>query len=87
MTKKKIYRSIITVEVLSDRPVDDTFLSNLSAVDHDITFGDCSGMVKIQSMNDPLTGQEAVQAVLLQGSSPDFFQMDMEGNEAMEFDS
>lgn len=86
MAKKKIYRSTIVVEVLSSEPLNDDYLNNLSAVDHDITFGDCSGLVKIQSMNVSLSGHEAVEAVLNQGSSPDFFQMDMEGNDVTDWE-
>ena len=84
MAKKKIYRSVITVEVLSETPVDDSFLTNLSSVNYEISSGDCSGQVKVQSMNQELKGQEAVDAVLRQGSSPDFFMMDEEGNDTMD---
>ena len=81
MAKKKIYRSVITVEVLSDRPVDDAFLTNLSSVNYEITSGDCSGQVQVKSMNEELTGHEAVKAVQNQGSSPDFFMIDEEGED------
>lgn len=84
MSKKKIYRSVIMVEVLSETPVDDAFLTDLSSVNYEITGGECSGVVKINMMNQPLIGEAAVEAVLMQGSSPDFFRMDEEGNDADE---
>lgn len=81
MAKKKIYRSVITVEVLSETPVDDSFLTDLSSVNYEITGGECSGRVQVKSMNEELTGHEAVKAVQNQGSSPDFFMMDEEGED------
>ncbi len=84
MAKKKIYRSVISVEVLSDRPLNDVFLCNLNAVDYQITHGECSGKIEVLSMNQTLEGHDAVIAVIAQNSSPDFFQMDMEGNDIME---
>jgi len=81
MAKKKIYRSIISVEILSEDLVDDSFLTDLSSVNYEITSGDCSGEVKIQSINEVVTGEDAVKAVQAQGSSMDFFRMDEEGNE------
>lgn len=83
--KKTIYRSVITVEILSERPVDDNFLTNLSAVKYEITLGDCSGQVKVQSMNEELVGHEAASAILSQGSSVDFFMMDENGNDTSDF--
>jgi len=65
--KKKIYKSVIQVEILADRPMGDDFIENLSLVDYEITQGECSGVVKVISSNE--------------GSSPDFFMMDEEGNE------
>ena len=86
MAKKKIYRSIITVEILSDSPVDDAFLTDLSSVDYETTSGGCSGQVQVKSMNEELTGHEAVKAVQNQGSSPDFFMMDEEGEDVTQED-
>lgn len=79
---RKFYKNIILVEVLSeDEPLD----SNLGLKDiaHEITEGDCSGVV---SWKDPilLTPQEAAKALEEQGSDPGFFNLTAEGAEADE---
>jgi hypothetical protein len=79
--KKKIYKSVIQVEILADRPMGDDFIENLSLVDYEITQGECSGVVKVISSNEILEGEDAVKECHKQGSSPDFFMMDEEGNE------
>lgn len=78
MAKKMIYKSVLTVEILSDTPLEDM---DLAGVAYAITDGDCSGRVNWQSRNNVLVGKEAANAMIHQGSSPEFFQMDRNGNE------
>lgn len=80
MAKKKLYKNVVLVEVLSDEPVDISGLS-LSQIDYEITEGMWSGRSEVKVANKELKGVRAVAAVLKQGSSPDFFSMDEQGNE------
>jgi len=74
--KKKLYKTIITVEVISDEP----YNGGLGDLAYDTTEGDCSGAI---SWGEPteLVGMDAVKALEEQGSEPEFFGMDSEGNE------
>jgi hypothetical protein len=76
--KKTIYRTIFTVEVLSDEPINTNL--DLSDLNNECTFGDYSGSTT-KGDSKPLKGIKAARAVIAQGSSPDFFMMDDQGNE------
>jgi hypothetical protein len=79
--KKKIYKKTIKVEILSDYPFDENFEEmSLSDIDYEITEGMWSGQIEEIDTTE-LEGHEAVNAIQNQGSSPDFFGMDEEGNE------
>lgn len=75
---KKIYKTVIQVEILSDEPY---IPGSLSDIDFDTTEGDCSRKITTVSEKEVLTGKEAVDAIKDQGSDPEFFAMDDEGNE------
>jgi hypothetical protein len=79
MAKKKIYKSVLKVEILSEEPLNDCL--NLSDIDWQITNGDWSGAQGWDSRNTELVGKEAAEATMHQGSDPEFFQMDKDGNE------
>ena len=79
MAKKKIYKSVLRVEILSEEPIDDCI--KLNDIDYQITNGDWSGAMDWEHHNAELHGMEAVTNVQNQGSDPEFFQMDEEGNE------
>jgi hypothetical protein len=78
MTKRKFYKTIITVEVLSEKPLQ---YSDLSHVHYEITDGHCSG---IYSNDSPkiLNGKQTAKALLKQGSDPEFFCLDKNGNDS-----
>lgn len=77
MKKKKIYKTFIVVEVLSEESYDET---DLTQVAHDITEGDCSGQVFIKEKIE-LERIEAARAIEEQGSDPAFFGLDENGEE------
>jgi hypothetical protein len=52
----------------------------LSDLNNECTFGDYSGSTT-KGDSKPLKGIKAVRAIEAQGSSPDFFMMDDQGNE------
>lgn len=75
---KKLYRTVIQIEVLSDEPYEGT---DLDTIMYDITDGHCSGLVSDVTRNETLEGSAAVNEVKKHGTDLDFFQMDEEGNE------
>lgn len=78
MTKRKFYKTIIEVEVLSEDPFR---CSDLEAVQYEITEGHCSGVVKNKG-SKALNGEQAAKALLKQGSDPEFFCLDKDGNDS-----
>ncbi len=74
---KKFYKTVITVEVLSESPYKET---NLETIAFDIKDGECSGNVNITS-EEELTSKQMVDALKNQGSDTEFFNLDEEGND------
>jgi len=72
----KYYKTIIKVEVLSEGKYNP---EDLEQVHMDITDGDCSGKWDIES-STKLTSKQAAKALIAQGSAPEFFMLDEEGN-------
>jgi hypothetical protein len=79
MAKKKLYRTVIQIEVLSEEPIDTDM--SLDDIEEECNTGSYSGVHDWIVTNEVLEGQAAADATLKQGSSPDFFQMDENGNE------
>lgn len=67
MTKQKYYRTIITVEILSDYPYS---VDTLADVGYDMTEGDVSG--QISERCEEITKDEMKKALIAQGSDPNF---------------
>jgi hypothetical protein len=78
-SKRKFYRTTITVTVLSENgPVDQgTPLEDISA---EIDSGSCVGQVKI-AKTEKLTGLQMARATHRLSSDPEFFQLDENGND------
>lgn len=79
MAKKIIYKTVIMVEVLSEEPIDSSM--SLDQIEEECNTGSFSGMHSIVVSNKPIKGLNAVKEMRKQGSDPDFFQMDENGNE------
>lgn len=79
MAKKKIYRTVIQIEVLSEDPIPGDM--TLDQVEEECNTGSFSGVHDFIKINEEIEGEEAAKAVRAQGSSPDFFQMDENGDE------
>ena len=78
---KKFYRTTYRVVVLSEeQPLTTTALED---VNYEITYGHCSGVVEITEAEE-LTAAEAARELEAQGSDPEFFGLDAEGNEVEE---
>jgi len=83
MAKKKIYKTVYTLEVLSDDPMEENVPM------YDIVFrmncGELSGIVKEEARNIPLEGKSAVREMEKHETSPEFFMMDKNGNEIEDY--
>ena len=79
MTKKTIYKTIIQVEVLSEEPIHESM--SLDQIEEECNTGSFSGIHTIIVSNKPIKGIAAVKEMRKQGSSPEFFQMDENGND------
>lgn len=76
--KKTIYKTVIEVEILSEDPIPDGIsLSEVAEQGYD---GDFSVVAETKS-SKPIRGKKAVEAIINQGSDPEFFGMDRDGNE------
>ena len=72
MTKRKFYKTVITVTVLSEEPFPDVV--DLREVHYQITEGDYSGEANVTSREE-LNGLETANELLRQGSDPGFFRL------------
>jgi len=78
MTKRKFYKTIIQVEILSEEP----FTSNsLEDVAYEIKDGHSSGVINNRG-SQVLNGKQTAKALLKQGSDPEFFCLDKNGNDS-----
>lgn len=80
MAKKKLYKTIVVFEIISEEPIDSGV--SLETIAEETNTGSWSGRF-IESEFDctAIKGMEAVKAVKAQGSDVEFFQMDEKGNE------
>ena len=78
MAKKKLYRTIIQLEVITEEPLEQQPLARIA---FECDNGDYSGYTNWKVTNQPIKGKKAAKLVIEQGSDLDFFQMDENGNE------
>jgi len=83
MSKKKIYRTIILLTVLSESPIPEGM--SVEDIDAECSEGEFTGKTEWQKVNEVLEGKEAADAVRDTGSSTDFFQMDENGDELEDY--
>ncbi len=72
--KKKFYRTVISIEVLSEKPYD---FNSLEDTCYDIMDGECSGKIKVVSKEE-VYEEKMKKLLIAQGSDPDFFMLDGE---------
>jgi hypothetical protein len=77
--QKKIYRTIITLTVLSDYPLPEGM--SLEEIDGECSDGEMTGKTDWLECNKELQGEAAANAMRDVGSATEFFQMDENGNE------
>lgn len=77
-SNRKFYRAVFHYEVLSEEPIEDMSLED---IDYECRDGHCSGAFFGEVDRTELTGPEMAKALQTQGSDPEFFQLDEEGND------
>lgn len=81
---KKIYRTVVRYEILSEEPFSDKSGDNedlLSFIARECIYGSWSGhFLEEEVLNEELEGKKAADAIIAQGSDTEFFNMDEEGN-------
>jgi len=76
---RKFYRTVVSIEILSeDEPYGDG--RTLEDIGYAITEGHCSGKITTASEAE-VTAPEMAKLLVAQGSDPEFFQLDENGNE------
>lgn len=75
---KKYYKTVIQMEVLSEEPIGD---ADMQTILHQTTDGDWSGKNTTIVQDEALSGKQMADALREQGSDPEFFQLDEDGNE------
>jgi hypothetical protein len=76
--KKKLYKTVIQIEVLSEEPIPDGM--SIEEIANEAMDGGYSMVSGIKS-SKVIEGKRAANAAHAQGSDPDFFGMDENGNE------
>ena len=76
--ERKFFRTVVEVEVLSEDVTAEGY--SLETIAGEIQLGDWSGRVTFKSA-EALTSKQAAEALQAQGSDPEFFSLDREGND------
>jgi archaellum component FlaG (FlaF/FlaG flagellin family) len=77
MTTRKFYKTVITIEVLSEEVY---AFDSLEQTAYDIQDGGCSGKIEVVK-SEELNGENVVKALNNQGSASEFFMLDEDGND------
>ena len=80
-SKRKFYRGVIEIEVLSEEPIPDPY--ELETLVYDITEGHCSGRARTV-VRKKVDGPQMARLLEEQGSDPGFFNLTPEGADADE---
>jgi hypothetical protein len=80
MSERKFYRTVITLEVLSEEPYNPDSLAQIA---EDIMDGPCSGKWGITAQQT-VDGPQMAKMLQEQGSDPDFFQLTEDGKDLSE---
>jgi len=80
-SKRKFYRTVIEIEVLSETPYSST---DLEKINDDITNGHQSGLITIVSDSEELDPLTCVEKLTAQGSDPEFFLLNKHGHDIEE---
>lgn len=81
-SKRKFYKTIIQIEVLSETPYSST---DLEKINEDITNGAQSGHIEVIVDSEVLDSKTCVKSLKAQGSDPEFFCLDIHGNDTEDY--
>ncbi len=80
MTKRKFYRTTITLEILSEHDIGGL---DIQQVVGEMVDGELSGRI-LEWIPERIGGRTAAMLLMKQGSDPGFFGLDEKGNEVQE---
>ena len=93
MSKRKFYRTVVQVEILSEDPFvldesDGNGITSplLDAISEAVTSGHCSGDITAPVLNEEKTGPEMAVLLKAQRSDPGFFNLDGDADYSVEED-
>jgi len=81
MSKRKFYRTVIELEVLSEEPIVDMAIGDIN---YEMENGHLSGLYKTKIQDKEVNGKEMAKMLQEQGSDPEFFLLDEDGNDIEE---
>lgn len=79
ISKRKFYRNVFTIEVLSEDPINK--MVDLDEIHYQITDGEWSGMINHEKQ-ETVDGKQMAELLQKQGSDPGFFRLDDAGQDA-----
>ena len=79
MTNRKFYKTIITIEVLTETPI--MYSMSMADISREIEGGDFSGKYETIIENEVVDGKIASEILLEHGSDTEFFLLDEDGND------
>lgn len=77
---KVLFKTKITIDVISDEPLEGGAQLDLSNLDYAITDGSWSGLKEV-GKSKPIKGKRAIKEIQSHGSDPEFFFLDKNGYE------
>lgn len=77
-SKRKFYRSVIKIEILSEEPYSST---DLEKIQYDITDGHQSGLVSLEIDSEEMDGKTCAIKLQEQGTDTEFFCLDEHGQD------
>jgi hypothetical protein len=80
-SERKFYRTVIQYEILSEEPIDDPI--SLEAIANECDEGGWSGQF-LDTKHETLNATQTVKALIKQGSDPEFFNLNMDGEDTDE---
>ena len=82
ISKRKFYKTVITIEVLSEEPIEPG--TDLETIAHECKEGDWS-LGYVNEKETILNGKQAAKALLNQASDPSFFQLNAKGEDIEDY--
>lgn len=83
MKKKTLYRTVVTLEFLSEEPINDMSLEDMV---YQASEGDLSMRTKDKVVGRPIVGNMAVKALGEHGTDLEFFNIDSRGYDTQDDD-